>query len=71
MEFKDIMMKEVKLTEKEKDALDTAWDIIDRLKDMSKKYIILDEEMIFTAEDVKLVHVFLNNLVETNSIVMK
>lgn len=71
MEFKDTMLKEVKLTEKEKDTLDTAWDIIDRLKDMSKKYIILDEEMIFTAEDVKLVHVFLNNLVETNSIVMK
>ena len=71
MEFKDTVLKEVKLTEKEKDTLDTAWDIIDRLKDMSKKYIILDEEMIFTAEDVKLVHVFLNNLVETNSIVMK
>lgn len=71
MEMKDTMLKEVKLTEKEKDALDKAWDIVDRLNSMSKNFIIIDEEMIFTKEDVRLVYSFLNNLIETNSIIMK
>ena len=72
MEFKDTMLKEVKLTETEKDTLDKAWGIIDRFDDIVHKFIVVNDEKMYSVRDIRLVLSMLEDLVETdNAITIK
>ena len=69
MEIKDYVTKNVKLTETEKDILDEAYSVIDRLDYLLLGYLILNGEKIYTAKDIKKVLSLLEDLVDADSIV--
>lgn len=69
MEIKDSVAKNVKLTETEKDILDEAYSVIDRLDYLLLDYLILNGEKMYTAKDIKKVLSLLEELVDADSIV--
>ena len=70
MEIKDYVTKNVKLTETEKDILDEAYSVIDRLDYLLLDYLIVNSgERMYTAKDIKKVLSLLEDLVDADSII--
>ncbi len=70
MEIKDSVAKNVKLTETEKDILDEAYSVIDRLDYLLLDYLIVNSgERMYTAKDIKKVLSLLEDLVDADSII--
>ena len=70
MEIKDIVAKNVKLTETEKNILDEAYSVIDRLDYLLLDYLIINGEKMYTAKDIKKILSLLEDLVEADSIIV-
>ena len=71
MEIKDSVAKNVKLTETEKDILDEAYSVIDRLDYLLLDYLIVNSgERMYTAKDIKKVLSLLEDLVDADSIIV-
>ena len=69
MEVENIKVKSIKLTEKEKDQLDAAWDIVHRLTMQMKGYLIIDNSTTYTMKEVLNIEGFLANLVDADRII--
>ena len=70
MEIKDSVAKNIKLTETEKDMLDEAFGVLDRLDYLVLEYLIVDGEKMYTIKDVRKVLSLLEELVDAESIVV-
>ena len=70
MEIKDIVAKNVKLTETEKNILDEAYSVIDRLDYLLLDYLIINGEKMYTAKDIKKILSLLEDLVDADSIIV-
>lgn len=70
MEIKDSVAKNIKLTETEKDILDEAYNVIDRLDYLLLDYLIVNSgERMYTAKDIKKILSLLEDLVDADSII--
>ena len=69
MEIKNSDAKSIKLTEKEKDILDKAFNLIDRLDYEVLDYLIIDREKMYTAKDVANTLSLLENLIDADRII--
>ena len=69
MEIKDSVVKNIKLTETEKDILDEAYGVIDRLDYVSLDYLILNGEKMYTSKDIKTFLSLLEDLVDADRII--
>lgn len=69
MECKNVTVKHIYLTEKEKDILDSAWNILDNLNDKIVDYLVLGEEEILTGKKIKNIMNTLENVIDANVII--
>lgn len=69
MEIKDSVAKNVKLTETEKDILDEAYSVINRLDYLLFDYLIINGEKMYTTKDIKKILSLLEELVDADSII--
>lgn len=69
MEIKENVAKSIKLTETEKDILDEAYNVIDRLDYLLPNFLVIDGEKMYTAKDIRKVLSLLEELVDAESIV--
>ena len=69
MECKNVTVKHISLTEKEKDILDSAWDILDNLNAKIVDYLVLGDEEILTSKKIKNIMNTLENVVDADVII--
>lgn len=69
MEVENIKMKSIKLSEKEKDQLCAAFDIVNRVLLTMNGILIVDNEVAYKLKEVATVETFLENLVEADRII--
>lgn len=69
MEVKENVVKSIELTETEKDILDEAYGVIDRLDYLLPNFLVIDGEKMYTAKDIRKVLSLLEELVDAESII--
>lgn len=69
MEIKENVAKSIKLTETEKDILDEAYNVIDRLDYLLLDFLVIDGEKMYTAKDITTILSLLEGLVNADSII--
>ena len=69
MEIESVKVNSIKLTANEKDILDKAFGVIDRLNYVIHKSFTIDGEKLYTARDVRVVLSVLEDLVDAKKII--
>lgn len=69
MEIKENVAKSIKLSETEKDILDEAHNVIDRLDYLLLDFLVIDGEKMYTAKDITTILSLLEELVNADSII--
>lgn len=69
MEIKENVAKSIELTGTEKDILDEAYNVIDRLDYLFLNFLVIDGEKMYTAKDIKKVLSLLEELIDADSII--
>ena len=70
MEIANVNMKSIKLTEKEKDQLDAAFDVVNKILLQMNGILIVDNVVTYKLKEVAIAEAILENLVEADYIVV-